>query len=93
MAKHSAAWEAQPLHFKLVHTLTEYDRKQSGKRGYNPYALAHYLGAVQRFDELVKEGKPTRQALCECFCGRLLDLALKTAGEQKSTDAEQRSSL
>ena len=43
---------AELLHFKLVHAVTEYDRKQSTKRGYNPYALGQYLQRIQEFDEV-----------------------------------------
>jgi hypothetical protein len=34
------------IRHKLIHAVTEYDRKQSTRRGYNHYALAHYIAAV-----------------------------------------------
>ena len=30
----------------LTHRLTQYDLRASKRPGYNPYALAHYLGAL-----------------------------------------------
>ena len=78
------------LHFKLSHAVTEYDRKQQGKRGYNVYALSHYLGAVNDVEDAVKSGKSLRSALVSNFNGRLLDACLKAVGELTSTSLEQR---
>ncbi len=75
---------------KLVMALTEYDRKQEGKPGYNRYALPQYLGAAQRAQELVNSGETVRNALIKCFSGRLLSVALKAVGEPKGTDDEIR---
>lgn len=75
---------------KLLHAVTEYDRKQSTKKGYNIYALAHYLMAVDRArDAMVDEGLDLRAALISCFNGRLLDVCLKAVGEPTSTRQEQ----
>lgn len=54
---------------KLVNIVTEYDRKQSGKRGYNPYALPQYFAAI---DRVLDSGLPIELALKEGFCGSLL---------------------
>lgn len=82
------------LHDKLLHAVTEYDRKQSTKRGHNMYALSHYLGALnQRVLPMIEQGVPVRQAILKGFCGRLADVCLRAVGEPKSTDAEQRGSL
>lgn len=35
---------------KLASLLTQHDRKQSGKRGHNPYALPLYLQAVHEWE-------------------------------------------
>lgn len=35
---------------RLASLLTQYDQKQSTKRGHNPYALGHYLGAVEQWE-------------------------------------------
>jgi hypothetical protein len=80
-------------HYKLVHAVTEYDRKQSTRRGYNVYALAQYLAAIERAEEMIEQGASLRFALAANFCGRLLDVVLKSVGETKSVDQEQRGSL
>ena len=36
---------------RLVSLLTQYDQSQRGKRGYNPYALGHYIGAAHAWEE------------------------------------------
>lgn len=79
----------------LLHALTSYDRRQEAAarrpgRYHNPYALAHYCGALQRTDERVAAGLTLREALVMSFCGRLLDVVLRAAGEPLSTDSEQR---
>lgn len=79
-----------PLNHKITHAVTEYDRKQSTRKGYSIYALSHYLGACQETATDVDSGIPLRQALTAHFCGRLLDVVLKAVGEAKSTDTEQR---
>ncbi len=78
----------QTLHAKLLMAVTEYDRKQQGKPGYNIYALPQYLGAIQRAQELCDSGDSVRDALLTCFSGRLLAVTLKAAGEPKPTNDE-----
>jgi hypothetical protein len=81
-------------HDKLLHAVTEYDRKQSTKKGYNMYALSHYCGAInQRVIPAINQGVPIRKAILMGFCGRLADVCLRAVGEPKTTDAEQRGSL
>lgn len=41
----------------LVHAVTEYDRKQEKRKGYNRYALAQYLSAVRRTIEQFEQGQ------------------------------------
>jgi len=81
---------AESIGFKLVHAVTEYDRKQEGRRGYNMYALPQYLQAAHNVTDEIIAGKTVRAAVVSNFCGRLLDVCLKAIGETKSTDAEQR---
>lgn len=76
-------------HDKLIHALTDYDRKQSTKRGYNMYALSHYMEAVHNIDADLAAGADLRAALCAAFCGRLLDVCLKAVGLPKSVREEQ----
>ena len=78
------------MHHKILTVLVAYDRKQSTKRFYNPYALAHYCGALSRAMSAMELGSTPREALVSTFCGPLLDKALKAIGETKSTDREQR---
>jgi len=78
------------IHDTLLHALTEYDRKQSSKRGYNMYALPQYIGRLHDIDADLAQGADLRAALTAAFCGRLLDVCLKAVGLPKSTDGEQR---
>lgn len=73
----------------LTHAVTQYDRKQEGKRGYNRYALPQYLAAVHSVEEQVSKGASRRCAIVSNFCGRLLDVCLKAVGEPVSTREEQ----
>ncbi len=81
---------------KITHAVVEYDQKElarsikNSRAYYNPNAIALYLNAVDRACEKIQQGQDTRSALVDCFCGRLLDKVLKSVGEPKSTDAEQR---
>lgn len=36
---------------RLASLLTQYDEKQSAKRGHNIYALGHYMGAVELWEK------------------------------------------
>jgi hypothetical protein len=65
------------LNAKLIAAVTEWDRKQSGKRGYNPYALAQYFAAVEEAMILVGKGISPAVALRSVFNDRLLDYCLK----------------
>lgn len=58
------------IHDKLLHAVTEYDRKQSTKRGYNVWALPQYLGAInERVIPAIEQGVPIRKAILRGFCG------------------------
>lgn len=75
---------------KLVHALTEYDRKQSTKRGYNRHALGIYF---QRIDEVcadIENGAEPRAAIMAGFSGRVADACLRALGLPLSTDSESR---
>lgn len=75
----------------LAHAVTEYDRRQQNRRGYNPYALAHYCGAVQRIEEEIGNGAEVRAAVVANLTGRLASFVLRTIGHAPLTDAEARS--
>ncbi len=73
------------LRDQLQHTLIEYDRKESRKQGYNVYALALYLEALDSAMEYIEQGKDVRKVLTGHFNGRLCNALLKTAGCPKYT--------
>ena len=78
------------LQTTLASAATQYDIKQSTKRGYNPYGLGLYLEAVERAVKAVEQGSDVRTALLRCFNDRLLDAMLKAVGEPKATAEEIR---
>jgi hypothetical protein len=62
---------------KLVNALTDYDRKQSTRRGYNPHALALYFEALDDALAQAEKGKPINTALESMFNDRVLSVCLK----------------
>ena len=44
------------LESRLTHVVTQYDIKQSTRKGYNPYALGQYLAMVDRICAAVADG-------------------------------------
>jgi hypothetical protein len=70
----------------LLHALTVADRRQKS----NPYALAHYMGALQHAEELIAAGTSLGDALKTAFCGPLVARLIKAAGLPPLTDAEIR---
>jgi hypothetical protein len=81
------------LRYKLINAVTEYDRKQSTRKGYNHYALAQYLMAVENVCNAVNCGTTRREALLDNFNGQLLDVCLKALNMDTSTKAEQMGTL
>jgi len=77
------------IRFKLVNAVTAYDRRQSTRKGYNRFALGMYLGSVNRIAEEVDDGQSLRTAIAHNFCGRLLDVVLRSVGELASSNEEQ----
>lgn len=68
---------------RIVSALTRYDEKQSKKRHYNPYALPIYFMGVSDAKHACKMyGKTVQEALAMHFCGPLLHVVLKAAGEK-----------
>jgi hypothetical protein len=74
---------------RLIQALTAYDRKQSTRRGYNPYALGQYFERVENIMRDIAGGATPRQAIIAGFTGRLQDAALRAIGEPIAGDAEQ----
>lgn len=69
----------------LVHAATQYDIRQSKRRGYNPYALAQYLARIEDVELDIAAGQTPRAALYAAFNDRLLDTLLTAIGEPKQT--------
>lgn len=78
------------LHFQIVQAVTSYDRKQEGKKGYNPYALAQYLAAASNVDDYLADGMGAREAIIQAYNGRLLDCVLKACGLAQASVAEHK---
>ncbi len=72
----------------LIHALTRYDAKQSGKRGYNPNALGIYFARVDDICADITNGASVRAAIVAGMVGRLQDVALRAVGEPIGTNAE-----
>jgi hypothetical protein len=69
---------------KLLHAVTEWDRRASKRKGYNPYALGLMFEAVDRTSTAIEGGTTVRAALMANFNDRLLDHCLKAVGEEVS---------
>jgi hypothetical protein len=65
----------------LIHAVTAYDRRRANRKGYNHYALAQYMSAVDRAIDVHERGQPLRSALHRFFNDRLLDALLNAVGE------------
>ena len=73
----------------LVMALTTYDRKCANRPGYNRNALGIYFGALDDAMAMIDTGATVRAALLRCYCGRVLSVVLKAAGEPTFTHAEE----
>jgi hypothetical protein len=89
MTVQDALENPMPLRDLLAHVVTEYDRKQEGKRGYNMYALPQYLNGVSDVMEEVGKGYSVRSAITNTFTGRLADVLLRAVKESPTTREEQ----
>ena len=68
---------------QLQSLLTQWDIKQSKKRGYNPYALGIYFEAAERAANLIDDGAYVKESLAKCFNDRLLTFLEKGMGVGK----------
>jgi hypothetical protein len=76
--------------YAITTAITAYDRRQEKRKGYNPYALAHYCGAAQGVEAAVDAGQDLRAAILEHFLGRLCDHVLLACGLPTMTREEAR---
>lgn len=81
------------IHAKLLCAATEYDRAQSKRKGYNPYALGHYARGLNRIRQRADIGQPLRESILSEFSGRLCDRLLRAVGLDLMTDSEARRGL
>jgi hypothetical protein len=65
--------ETMNTKLKLIHAVTEYDRKQSRKPGYNRYALPQYLERVDLICKDIDAGADASRAIKSGFSGRIAD--------------------
>lgn len=77
-------------HAKALNALTDYDRRQRARKGFNPHALGHYCKALADMAEDVRRGRTPRVAAIQNFNGRLLDVVLRSIGEAGATEAEHK---
>lgn len=75
---------------RLLSVLTDYDRRQSARAGYNPRALGIYFARADDICADIAAGTEPRAAICAGLSGRLLDFVLKRMGLPVSTSAECR---
>lgn len=87
------ATAASDIHVKLFNAVTGYDRQQSTKKGYNPYALGHYAKALGNVKWYTENGFPLRKAIITCFTGRLCDKLLRAVDLPVMTRDEARFGL
>lgn len=73
---------------KLIHAVTQYDRKQSTKRGYNPHALGIYFEWIDEVCADIERGAPIRESVMAGFNDRLLDVCLRALGLPACTEKE-----
>ena len=76
------------LHDTLIHAVTEYDRRQSTRKGYNRCALGQYFLRIDEVEADIAAGSTPRQAIIAGFLGQLADKLLKAIGEPKRTEEE-----
>lgn len=74
------------LHLRLAHVITEFDRRQATRRGYNPNALGIMLGALDETFEDVASGKrgSISDHLRNHFNDQILDNLLASVHEYRS---------
>lgn len=78
------------MHARLELAVTEYDRRQSKRKGYNPYALGQYLSAVNDIGALLAIDAEPRKAILSRMKGRLADHCLKALSLPLQTAEELR---
>lgn len=78
---------------RLLHALTEYDRRQSKRKDYNRYAFGQYLLRLDEVMADISRGADVRQAVTAGFLGRLADACLRALGLPITTVEEARGTI
>lgn len=76
----------------LTAAIMKYDREESRKSYYNPYAMPQLLKRVTDVVADIDRGANPREAIIAGFNGRVADLALKAVGLPRATPDEKRGS-
>lgn len=84
----TTASPTEPIKDKLIHAVTDYDRKQSTKPGHNPYALGIYFERVDAICADIDAGADPRAAIVAGFTGRLVASCLRELGLPPWTKAD-----
>lgn len=72
--------QTEKIRFKLVSSVTQYDKQQSGKRFYNAWALPQYLAAIDRAMVEIEKGLSPIRALAANFSEPLFSRLVKALG-------------
>ena len=78
---------------KLIHILTEYDKKQSRKKDYNRHALGQYVERADLICKDIEAGTSFRSAIIKGFNDRLVDFILRKFDLPTTTTEETNSSF
>ena len=73
---------------KVSHALIQYDEREAKKSYHNPYAIGHYLAALEKAESAVSSGATWRDALMSNFNGKLLSAVLRSIGEKPASKEE-----
>ena len=76
---------------KILHAVTEFDRRASAREGHNPHALGIYFQRVNEICADIDNGADPRAAILAGFSGRVADTCLKALNLPISTTEEARS--
>lgn len=71
------------INIALFNAITEYDRRESKKKYYNRYALAHYAAALTNIKQSVSNGASYEDAINEFTCGSVAKCLLKALNKVK----------
>lgn len=80
---------AETVRARLGLALTTYDRRQSGRRGWNPYALPQYLARADEIAADIEAGASPRAAILAGFTGTLQAACLRALGLPPATADER----